>query len=135
VRLALAGPFLQRLAKGGGALFELCRPRLSSSERLERNTQIVLRRGPWIGHALAGPFLQRLAKGGRSLLELRRPGLSLSERLQRKAQIVLRIGPVERLALAGGQLYQPLASLDCGKQGAVVAELVSLLIQSICFFL
>ena len=69
------------------------------------------------------------------LLQSRRAALARAERSQRIPEIVLRLGPVERPALAGGQLYQPLVSLDCGKHGGVVAELVSLLVQGVCFFL
>jgi len=45
-RLALAGPFLQRLTKGGGGLFELRRPALALSEAQKCNAQVSGERKP-----------------------------------------------------------------------------------------
>src|SRR6266566_182380 len=76
-RLALAGPFLQRLTESGGRLFELRRSTLALSEAHKCNAQTVLGVGPVERRALVGLFFQRLAIGGDGLFQLRRPALVL----------------------------------------------------------
>jgi hypothetical protein len=97
-RHALAGIFLQGLAKGGNGLLEPRRPALPLAEHSERVAEIRLGLGPLEPHALAGPFLQGLAIGGKGLIEPRRPALPLAKRSKRIAEIVLGRGPLERRA-------------------------------------
>src|SRR5262245_23655891 len=52
-RLALAGPFLQRVAIGGDRLLEPGSAALARAERLKRVAEIVLRYRPLERHALA----------------------------------------------------------------------------------
>jgi hypothetical protein len=121
-----------RLAKGDDGLLELRRPALALPQDPKHIPQIALGRGPVERHALAGPFLERLAIGGDGLFELRRPTLAPPQDVKRVSQAVLVPGPVERHAFAGYQLKQPLASLDRQQQSTIVAEFVSLLIESAC---
>src|SRR5262249_56905043 len=84
------------------------------------------------GAPCLSPLLQRLAIGGDRRFQSRRAAFPLPKRQEHIAQIVLGRGPLQRHALAGGQMKEPVVSLDRGKQSIVIAEFVSLLIKGAC---
>src|SRR5262245_17828493 len=131
-RRPLARSFFQRLSICCDRLLEFRGSTFTRSNDLERVGQTALGHGPFEWHAFADRLSKHLTMDGDGLFEPGSPALALAKRKQRYAQIVLDPGPFKRRPLGGDQFGQPSAPLDRREQSTIVAEFVSLLVESVC---